>query len=884
MRKQQQKQILDIIDTLYKANAEINRLFLRKELPAVLQLLEDCQDGVVQIGNFIESLQGEGTKTVALLEEYHESLYNVGKKLATVDAGFVKRLQSQLSRIERKIRSELKPDRFEVAFFPYKVSMWDSLESIWLEAKKDPMCDTYVVPIPYFDRQSNGKPGQMHYEGNMYPDDIPIVDWRTYKLEEHRPDVIFIHNPYDEGNYVTSVHPDYYSSRLKGFTELLCYVPYFVSYGNVAEQFILCSGVLNADRVFLQSDKIRDTYIRVFKEFERNNNCFGRFGNTETKFVSMGSPKLDRVINSKREDCSLPDEWKKLIEKKKVFFYNTSVSAFIKGGEQYLKKLRSVLETFHSRDDVALWWRPHPLLEATCQSMLPHLLTDYKKIVADYKHGGWGIYDDSSDFYRALTMSDALIGDVSSIVSMYNITGKPTMLLDASLVEVPTKEERKEFIHSDIINFMVTPYGDAKWGFSMSCNALYRISIEDATAEYITSVPGENNKAGLYRAPVEIGNKLLLIPSSAHYWAFYDVTTGEWTKIPVPDDCLPDADRNGIPGSVFGNALYCDGYLLILPGDRGVFAKYDIESGKITYYSEWFRQFQPHIINISRGIFAGLCAIDGKLLLSSPQCNIITELEPNNMTFKYHKVGSAENQYCGITYIGDIFWLNRFRANGQEQWKDCLVEWDPKSGKSIEHKDLPIVQDEQYKGRGISTFITVGTSLYLLPHQSNDIIKYDTVAKKGEVVKLTPEYNYFARKSKLYTWAKNTAFAWVTLNKSVPYPWPKTTFDKSTIIAQMPYDYSLMKLDLMTGRYTIQKWKVTGAEERLAIKQEVPLGNDLRDTALYGLDNFLDDIVSGTIPAVDCERLQYFRGLETNADGTSGNKIYKYVKNIVEGN
>jgi len=883
MRKQQQKQILDIITTLYEANAEIKRLFLRGELSAVLQLLGDCQEGAVQIGDFIEILEGERTNTVVLLEEYHESLYSAGERIETIDAGFVKRLQKQLFQIENSIRSELSPDRIEVAFFPYKASMWDSLESIWLAAKEDPRCDAYVVPIPYFDRLPNGKLGQMHYEGNLYPDDIPIVDWYTYDLEERRPDVIFIHNPYDEGNLVASVHPDYYSGRLKGFTELLCYVPYFVTYGSVEAHFVLCSGVLNADRVFLQSEKVRDTYIRVFKEFEKKNRCSGRFGKAESKFVSMGSPKFDRVLNANRKDYNLPADWQKSTENKKVVFYNTSVGALLQGGEQYLKKLCSVLNTFRSRNDVALWWRPHPLIEATCQSMRPHLLAGYKQIVADYRSDGWGIYDDTPDFHRALTMSDALIGDVSSIMSMYNVTGKPAMLLDAALVDGPDYEEREEFLHSDIINFMGTPHGDAEWGFSVSCNALYKISVENATAEYIASVPDEKNIAGLYRAPIRLGNELLLVPSSAHYWAFYDVSTGEWTKIAVPDDCLPDADRNGESGSVFGGVLFCDGYLLIMPGDRGVFAKYDIESGEITYYSEWFKQFQPRIKNVSRGLFAGLCGIDGKLFLSSPQCNIVTELEPGHMTFKYHKVGAAENQYCGITYIDDTFWLIKFRANGQEPWEDGLVEWHPKSGKSVEHNSLPIVQDEQYKGRGFTSLIPVGASLYLLPYQSNDIIKYDTVAKQGEIVKLTPEYNYFDRKSKLYTWAKNIAFAWVTINKVVPYPWTKTTFDKSTIIAQMPYDYSLMKLDLMTGEYTVQKWKVTGAEERLAIKQ-VPLGKDRRDTALYGLDNFLDDIVSGVLPEVDRERLQYYRGLETNADGTSGNKIHEYVRECVVGN
>ena len=880
MRKNQQKLILDMIEALLRANHEIKRLFLKKELSAVLQLMEVCQDGALKISKLIENLEGEGTKTVVMLVEYHENLYNFGKNLETIDASFVKRLQDQLLKIENNIKSELKPNRIEVAFFPYKASMWDALESIWLAAKEDPNCDAYVVPIPYFDRMPNGNFGQMHYEGSQYPDNIPIVDWRTYDLEQHRPDVIFIHNPYDDRNYVTSVHPDYYSSRLKDFTELLCYVPYFVSYGKVAEHFVLCPGVLNADRVFLQSENVRNTYIQVVKDFEKKNHCPGRFGDIEEKFVSLGSPKFDRVLNAKRKDCSLPEQWEKLIEGKKVFFYNTSIGAFLQGREQYLKKLRFVLETFRSRKDVVLWWRPHPLIETTCQSMIPHLLTEYKKLVADFRQDDWGIYDDSSDLHRALTTSDALIGDFSSIMSMYNVTGKPAMLLDAELVDRIDNEEREEFLHSDIINFVATPGGDAEWGFSVSCNALYKISIENATADYISSVPFEKNIAGLYRAPIEVGDKLFLVPSSAHSFAFYNVSTGEWTKTSVPEYCVPDADRNGQFGSVFRNMLHCGDYILILPGDMGIFAKYDIESGEITCYSEWFKHFKPYIKNISQGIFAGMCGIDGKLFLSSPQCNIVTELEPNHMTFKYHKVGAVDNQYCGITYIGDTFWLIKHSESGQEPWKDGLVKWDSGSGESVEYNNLPIVQEEQYKGRGIASFIPFGTSLYLFPYQSKNIIKYDTISNESEIVNLNPEYNYFDRKSELYKWAKNIAFPWVTLNKVFPYPWEKTVFNRNTIVAQMPYDYSLMKLDILSGEYTLQKWEVNGAAEKLA-RKEVPLDKDLRDTVLYGLDNFLNDIVSGDLPAVDSERLQYHRGLETNADGTSGIKIYTNIRECV---
>lgn len=65
-----------------------------------------------------------------------------------------KSLESSLIKAENAL-SHME-ERREVVFLPYKASMWDSLESVWKAADEDPNCDAYVVPIPYYDRNSDG--------------------------------------------------------------------------------------------------------------------------------------------------------------------------------------------------------------------------------------------------------------------------------------------------------------------------------------------------------------------------------------------------------------------------------------------------------------------------------------------------------------------------------------------------------------------------------------------------------------------------------------------------------------------------------------------------------------------------------------------------------
>jgi len=108
-----------------------------------------------------------------------------------------------------------------VMFLPYKASMWDSLESVWQAAKEQDDVEAIVMPIPYADRNPDGTCAEVHYELHEYPDYVPVVDCRTIDLPSLHPDVIFIHNPYDNCNSVTSVDSAYYSDQLKKCCNIL---------------------------------------------------------------------------------------------------------------------------------------------------------------------------------------------------------------------------------------------------------------------------------------------------------------------------------------------------------------------------------------------------------------------------------------------------------------------------------------------------------------------------------------------------------------------------------------------------------------------------------------------------------------------------------------
>lgn len=448
MRKAQKQEVLEMIQTLHQAHDEVKNYIDRKNYVLAQDILSQCQECAISIGTVIEKIEGEGVVTVSYVENYCDVLFSVYEELNGTDANAnkaYKNLKKQLLRIENSVKNDV-PVRKEIAFFPYKASMWDALESVYLAAKADPDCDAYCVPIPYYDRNPDRSFGEMHYEGREYPKNIEVIDWQTYNFEERKPDVIYIHNPYDDWNLVTCVHPRYFSANLKKYTEELVYIPYFVL-GEIEpsdqhaidgmKHFCFLPGVIYADKVIVQSEKMKQIYVNEYLKAAQERGLGGYHldrKKLEEKFLGLGSPKFDKVMNTKKEDLEIPAEWLKVIEKpdgswKKIIFYNTSIAALLEHNEKMLEKMKWAFDIFkENKDEVALLWRPHPLIKSTVSSMRPQLWTEYEKLVNQYRQEGWGIYDDSSDMDRAVVLSDAYYGDASSVVQVYQQTGKPVML------------------------------------------------------------------------------------------------------------------------------------------------------------------------------------------------------------------------------------------------------------------------------------------------------------------------------------------------------------------------------------------------------------------------------------------------------------------------
>ncbi|MBR5509704.1 MAG: LicD family protein [Lachnospiraceae bacterium] len=440
--KKFKEQAEEILGLLEKAHGMIRDAAGNGDLSLIMQLLEICQNGAITLGNRIEQSEGEGFVTVGILETYCELVGKIYEKAAQGDALNPDQMSQELNGLLLRIRDSVAHDirdRREVVFLPYKASAWDSLESVWQAAMEDPDCDVYVIPIPYYYKDFNGNLQEMRYEGEQFPEYVPVTWYEDYPFAARRPDTIFIQNPYDEYNYVSSVHPFFYSKNLKQYTSQLIYIPWFVTDEIAAGEeraflnlryYVPMPGVVHADQVIVQSEQMRQIYIDYLSDFAGEDTR----GIWENKILGLGSPKKDKLVSIPKDQMDIPDAWIDVIRKpdgscKKVILYYTSVTTLLQYGEKMLAKMERVFELFQeNQENVVLFWRPEVLGETSIQSMKRKLWKSYQRMVERYRREGWGIYDDAIDAKRAVEVCDAYYGDGSRVLQMCRRAGKPVML------------------------------------------------------------------------------------------------------------------------------------------------------------------------------------------------------------------------------------------------------------------------------------------------------------------------------------------------------------------------------------------------------------------------------------------------------------------------
>lgn len=814
MRRKIKAQVLALTDTLIESLTYMGG----HDDSSVPILRSGCFDCIAQLS---KQLEGEWT------EESRSIRDRCGE---AVLGGDYKQAEIMTRALSEWIEANVIP-KAEVVFLPYKAAMWDSLDSVWREASADPRCNVRTIPIPYYTLGPERKILSTEYEGLSFPEYVPITDYRKYDISRECPDVIFIHNPYDKYNKVTRVYGDYYSSNLIKYTKKLVYIPYYVILEELSKGLYMEPGVYLSWRTFVQSEYIRKEYfnLSILKP---------------DQIVAAGSPKIDYVYKKEAERSDVPESWKPALHDRKVFLYNTSLTPFLKSPQNTLMKMRSLFSIFERRQDIAVIWRPHPLLEATIKSMHPELLSDYLEVVGEFKNLQNGVYDESSETYSAITASCAYLGDYSSLEILYGVTGRPMMIL---------KPENAAENGDD--NLKLSFFGGAVsegflWFSAMEFNGIFKLKLSTGKLDFVAHFKGEKpDRPNLYSEAVIYKDNCWFVPCNSEKLAMLDLKTLRIREYSLPPafECFRYVR--------FSSCVAKDRYLWMVPSESNMVVRLDMETGEVSGYDRWPGGFEIPKQGI---LFTDGVMIGDSLWLSPCDANMAIELDTRTGEMKGYRIGSPQKKYGGAVYDGQALWFIP-RAGGG------VLKFDPKTAKTTEYSGWPEEVDSSKPlfNRGFYD----GKSVWMIPLDSDMLVKLDPSTGEMEEIKGLPEGFSFGQKGeKKYYPAFGSAITdgdttWVTPGRA----------DKLLSINRKTEEVSGIEVNLPLDWY---RENIQG-KSPYADSSKISLNHVYTDD-IYTARYFIDMVCKGG-DGWEAERRQDFCGKISNSDGTSGKKIWKYV-------
>lgn len=426
----------------------------KKTAIEMAKCLDDISSGIEMIGNFKDNKY-----VVSKVERmFKENLLKLDSEMDDIGKEQIEALKEAIKSVDatetNRLISEIKEFIsenivYKVVFMPYKASMWDSLESIWMAADKDERCEALVVPITYYELDNNQNPIKKVNERNLFPEYVNTVNDEEYDLENDLPDIIYIHNPYDDRNLVTRVESRYYSYNLKKYCEKLVYIPYYKWVDGVSATDFR-PGMYHADYAVQNSEDAVARYIDSADEYA------GILGSEvievketlKRKVINLGSPEVDKVMSLSEENTLLPETWKGKILKSRVnVLYNTTLTEVLRA--RSLEKIKETLNFFKDKKDkFFVIWRPHPLMRQTLISMLPGLLKEYDELMKEFANSDYGVIDNNSSMYYAIFWTDMCYGcNISSLTELYKYTGKIVLQDFPEMAKVASSISKEDLLN-----------------------------------------------------------------------------------------------------------------------------------------------------------------------------------------------------------------------------------------------------------------------------------------------------------------------------------------------------------------------------------------------------------------------------------------------------
>lgn len=408
---------------------------LKSNSNAVLDNLANMQNLLIDLGNFMESVKGEGYDIIPLIESLCEKVYGLylgieactgssaeekasGENLNASGNILIRDISEALDSLADTIRR-----RKEYIFMPFKAEYFKAFEKEYNLAIKDKDIDVFVVPMPYYFKDYDGSLKDMQYDISSYEsltgDSLGLVHCDNFNFELHFADRIYTQYPYDNENEVTGIPPFLQSDNIRNYTKELVYMPWFSTYEFKKENqreyknmmyYCTVPGVVNADMVVLDTEQNRDNYIEKLTEW----------AGEDTRTIWEEKIVYSEIVNS-------ADNVPSSCEKCMAFFI--SLSLLVVGDEKSIEKLKNIVETFdENKERIKILWVRNDE-EKILKSLNPDMYEKYIALLEEFKNKGIGHFSFES-IEKIVEKADAFYGDPGVLAHEFRNAKKPVMIMN----------------------------------------------------------------------------------------------------------------------------------------------------------------------------------------------------------------------------------------------------------------------------------------------------------------------------------------------------------------------------------------------------------------------------------------------------------------------
>ena len=179
----------DYLDNIERQIEEIGHI---QDTEVIKEKLVDVQQEVIDMGNLIEKIKGEGTESVRCLEHFCDVIY-------TMYQGNNADIKAEYDNVRRILEKDI-IEKKEVLILVSKASEWKYIENVWKKYKEEQDTEVDVAVLPYFYKEYDGSIKKEVNELGNFTTDIGAIDLAQYDIALHHPDIIYIQNPFDNEN------------------------------------------------------------------------------------------------------------------------------------------------------------------------------------------------------------------------------------------------------------------------------------------------------------------------------------------------------------------------------------------------------------------------------------------------------------------------------------------------------------------------------------------------------------------------------------------------------------------------------------------------------------------------------------------------------------